>query len=92
MQNLHDVMRISIGVTGGFSRRRGVLAGALAGVATVCWPGGKDTEGATGLSDFLDGLTKDEKPRAINLRKVGSAWLGSRESKRSGPGARGSGE
>ncbi len=39
MQNLHDVMRISIGVTGGFSRRRGVLAGALAGVATVCWPG-----------------------------------------------------
>lgn len=41
--------------------------------------GGKDKEGATGLSDFLDGLTKDEKPRAINLRKAGSAWLGSRE-------------
>mgnify|MGYP000553024458 CR=1 FL=1 len=41
--------------------------------------GGKDKEGATGLSDFLDGLTKDDKPRAINLRKAGSAWLGSRE-------------
>lgn len=41
--------------------------------------GGKDKEGATGLSDFLDGLTRDEKPRAINLRKLGSAWLGSRE-------------
>ena len=41
--------------------------------------GGKDKEGATGLSDFLDGLTKDDKVRAINLRKAGSAWLGSRE-------------
>lgn len=41
--------------------------------------GGKDKEGATGLSDFLDGLVKDDKPRAINLRKMGSAWLGSRE-------------
>lgn len=41
--------------------------------------GGKDKEGATGLSDFLDGLVKDEKARAINLRKMGSAWLGSRE-------------
>lgn len=41
--------------------------------------GGKDKEGAIGLSDFLDGLVKDDKPRASNLRKVGSAWLGSRE-------------
>ena len=41
--------------------------------------GGKDKEGATGLSDFLDALVKDDKPRAINLRKAGSAWLGSRE-------------
>lgn len=41
--------------------------------------GGKDKEGATGLSDFLDGLVKDDKPRAINLRKMGSAWLSSRE-------------
>jgi type I restriction enzyme R subunit len=41
--------------------------------------GGKDKEGATGLSDFLDGLTQNEKPRATLLRKVGSAWLGSRE-------------
>lgn len=41
--------------------------------------GGKDKEGATGLSDFLDGLVKDDKPSAINLRKMGSAWLGSRE-------------
>jgi len=41
--------------------------------------GGKDKEGATGLSDFLDGLTKEDKPRAIHLRHAGSAWLGSRE-------------
>ena len=41
--------------------------------------GGKDKEGAIGLSDFLDGLVKDEKPRAVILRKMGSAWLGSRE-------------
>jgi type I restriction enzyme R subunit len=41
--------------------------------------GGKDKEGATGLSDFLDGLVKDEKLRAVMLRKAGSAWLGSRE-------------
>jgi len=41
--------------------------------------GGKDKDGATGLSDFLDGLVKDDKPRAINLRKAGSAWLGGRE-------------
>ena len=41
--------------------------------------GGKDKDGAIGLSDFLDGLVKDEKARAINLRKMGSAWLGSRE-------------
>lgn len=41
--------------------------------------GGKDKQGATGLSDFLDGLTKDDKPRALNLRQAGSAWLGSRE-------------
>jgi len=41
--------------------------------------GGKDKEGATGLSDFLDELTKEDKPRAINLRHAGSAWLGSRE-------------
>ena len=41
--------------------------------------GGKDKEGATGLSDFLDGLVKNDKPRALLLRKNGSAWLGSRE-------------
>lgn len=41
--------------------------------------GGKDKEGATGLSDFLDGLVKDARPRAVLLRKAGSAWLSSRE-------------
>lgn len=33
----------------------------------------------TGLSDFLDGLVQDEKARAVQLRKAGSAWLGGRE-------------
>jgi type I restriction enzyme R subunit len=41
--------------------------------------GGKDKAGAIGLSDFLDGLVKDDKPRAKLLRKAGSAWLSSRE-------------
>lgn len=41
--------------------------------------GGKDKESATGLSDFLDGLVKDNKPHALLLRKASSAWLSSRE-------------
>nr|WP_269744899.1 DEAD/DEAH box helicase family protein [Aromatoleum toluclasticum] len=41
--------------------------------------GGKDKDGATGLSDFLDGLVQNEKPRAVQLRKAGSAWLSGRE-------------
>jgi type I restriction enzyme R subunit len=41
--------------------------------------GGKDQEAATGLSDFLDGLVKNEIERAKTIRKAGSAWLSSRE-------------
>ncbi len=41
--------------------------------------GGKEKYGAIGLSNFLESLVNDNKPRAINLRKSGSAWLGSRE-------------
>lgn len=41
--------------------------------------GGKDKEGATGLSDFLDTLVKDRQAHAVLLRKAASAWLGSRE-------------
>jgi type I restriction enzyme R subunit len=41
--------------------------------------GGKNQEAATGLSDFLDGLVKNERERAKTLRKNGSAWLSSRE-------------
>lgn len=41
--------------------------------------GGKDHEAATGLSDFLDGLVKNEVERAKTIRKAGSAWLSSRE-------------
>jgi type I restriction enzyme R subunit len=41
--------------------------------------GGKDKEGATALSDFLDGLVKDDLARATLIRKAGSAWLSSRE-------------
>jgi type I restriction enzyme R subunit len=41
--------------------------------------GGKDKDGAIGLSDFLDDLVKHQKPRAVALRKAGSAWLGCRE-------------
>jgi type I restriction enzyme R subunit len=41
--------------------------------------GGKDKDGAMGLSDFLDDLVKNQKPRAVSLRKAGSAWLGCRE-------------
>ncbi|MDD4913343.1 MAG: DEAD/DEAH box helicase family protein [Sideroxydans sp.] len=41
--------------------------------------GGKDHEGATGLSDFLDGLIKNEVERARTIKKAGSAWLSSRE-------------
>ncbi len=32
--------------------------------------GGKDKESATGLSDYLDGLVKDNKPHALLLRKA----------------------
>lgn len=41
--------------------------------------GGKNQEAATGLSDFLDGLVKNELERAKTIRKAGSAWLSSRE-------------
>ena len=41
--------------------------------------GGKDKDGAIGLSDFLDDLVKNQKPRAVLLRKAGSAWLSGRE-------------
>lgn len=41
--------------------------------------GGKDQESATGLSDLLDGLVKNEVERAKTIRKAGSAWLSSRE-------------
>ena len=41
--------------------------------------GGKDQEGATGLSDFLNGLVKNETERAKTIRKAGSAWLSSRK-------------
>ncbi len=41
--------------------------------------GGKDKDSAIGLSDFLDYLVKNQKPRAVALRKAGSAWLGCRE-------------
>jgi type I restriction enzyme R subunit len=45
----------------------------------VTTSGGKDKEGATGLSDFLDELVKADLCRAKLIRKAGSAWLSSRE-------------
>jgi type I restriction enzyme R subunit len=41
--------------------------------------GGKEQNAATGLSDFLDGLVKNEIQRAKDIKKFGSAWLSSRE-------------
>ena len=41
--------------------------------------GGKDKDGAIGLSDFLDDLVKNQKNRAVLLRKAGAAWLNGRE-------------
>jgi len=41
--------------------------------------GGKEKEGATSLSDFLNNLVKDNPQHATLTRKIGSAWLHSRE-------------
>ncbi|MGN2437938.1 type I restriction enzyme subunit R domain-containing protein [Pseudomonas syringae] len=41
--------------------------------------GGRDRNGATGLSDYLDRLVESNKSHATIIRKVGSAWLSSRE-------------
>ncbi|WP_321875942.1 type I restriction enzyme subunit R domain-containing protein [Burkholderia cenocepacia] len=43
------------------------------------YAGATELEGATALSDFLDSVTAEDPPRATLLRKVGSAWLSSRE-------------